>query len=101
MSRLSYVASAKLFVFLMLLGFIAHALANMSTTIAYLSVLLVEIRAIVPYTASFAFNGIAGLLNYLSLVPMDSNTIISYLGPFAVNSVIRLLIVWIVFKWAE
>ncbi|KAL8875349.1 MAG: hypothetical protein Q9198_006282 [Flavoplaca austrocitrina] len=119
MSRLSYVASAKLFVFLMLLGFIAYALTKM-----------IEIRAIVPYTASFALNdiagllnylssvpmelngftqyltsfsidGITGLLNYLSLVPLDSKTISSYLTTFDINSVIRLLIVWIVFKWAD
>ncbi len=101
MARLSYAASTRLLLFLMLVGFIDYAITNISTTNGYLSVLPVGMHAIVPYVGSFVMNGIAGLLNYLSHVPMDSNTIISYLGSFAINSVIRLLIVRIVFKRAE
>ncbi|KAL8899233.1 MAG: hypothetical protein Q9192_001682 [Flavoplaca navasiana] len=114
----------------MLLCFLGYALVNISTTEAYLSVLLVEIHDIVlyfgsfvmigiagllnylssvpmelngvtTYLASLSINGMAGLLNYLSLVPMDSNTITPYLTTFAMNSIIRLLIVWIVLKWAD
>lgn len=130
MSRLGYVASAKLLVILMLLCFFTYALTNLSTTKAYLSVLPVEIHAVLPYFGSlvlngidglvkylssvpmefkgvtqyftsFSINGSAGLLNYLSVAPMDSNGITSYLTSFTINSINSFLIVWIVFKWAE
>ncbi|KAI4277160.1 MAG: hypothetical protein LQ337_001979 [Flavoplaca oasis] len=130
MSRLGYVASAKLLVILMLLCFFTYALTNLSTTKAYLSVLPVEIHAVLPYFGSlvlngidglvkylssvpmefkgvtqyftsFSINGSAGLLNYLSVAPMDSNGITSYLTSFTINSINSFLIVWIVFKWAD